>query len=167
MTPRKQPTDIVDAYTQWMLSSIDAWATSATAMMDKTTSRSFKAADWYAETSVYAGRMAQATLDLFNGLVDRDAQSTVASDDFSTPSPKSLTEVRDLRLAGPLHATMTQTTVAAAAVKIEPSTLTGGATTFHLEVDTANLPGDAYWGTVEVLVAGAVTDTVDVVVQVP
>jgi hypothetical protein len=62
---------------------------------------------------------------------------------------------------------MTSTQIGAAQVKIVPPTLSGGATAFHLQLDPGNLPGDAYWGTVEVVVNGTVTTTVDVVIQVP
>ncbi len=169
MTQPMQPSDIVDACTQWMVSSIDAWATSATALVDSTTSGSYNAADWFAETSSYFGRMVEATMELVGGLVGGGAATRPTSDEFDTPAPKKgVRDPRHLRMAGPLTGQSTQTTMSASAVTIVPESLTGAATTFHLEFVPGKLPGDAYWGTVNVLDdSGAIPDTVTVVVQVP
>jgi hypothetical protein len=167
MTPRTQPTDIVDACTQWVTSSIDAWATSAAATVEKIQSGAYGPADWYADATAYAGQMAQAAVDLFGSIVSGTPETKIVSEDYTAPAAKAYLGVRTLRIGTPLQATMTQTTISATAVTIVPSTLPGGATTFHLEIDPTNLPGDAYLGTVEVVLAGAVTDSLDVVVQVP
>lgn len=163
-----QPADFVDAYTQWAIASIDACATSAAAMVDKSAQGSYTAADLFAEAGLWFGRMAQATTDLYGSIANGPAAGgSISSDDFTAPAPAQYLGARDLRLAGPLQATMTSTTIGTAQVTIVPPTLSGGATTFHLELDPGNLPGDAYWGTVDVVSNGTVIDTVDVVIQVP
>jgi hypothetical protein len=169
MTPTPKPTDAVEAYAQFVISSIDAWATSATAIADKIQSGSYTPADITAETGAWSGRMAKAARDLYDTLVDGPPESKVVSEDFiASPPGKAYTVGRDLRLAGPLHAQMTSTTIAVALVDIVPSRLDHGVSTFHLELkDPTNLPGDAYWGKVEVVEGGVVSETLDVLIQVP
>ncbi|MGZ4734582.1 MAG: hypothetical protein ACXVJW_03690 [Acidimicrobiia bacterium] len=168
MKPRTQPADIVDAYVQWAISSIDAWATSATAMADKIDQGSYTAADCVAEIGAWTAHMAEAAYDLCETLRTGARESKVTSEPyFTTPPPRRIAGGRVLRLAGPLTALMHQTVIGAAAVKIVPATLQDFDTEFHLEVDPTNLPGDAYFGKVEVVVAGAVTETLAVMVQVP
>ena len=167
MTPPKQPADLVDAYAQWMSASIDAWATSATALAGRATSGSYDPAAWIAEAGAYAGRMTKATVDLYQHLMVGAASATVPSDDYPEPVSKSVTGPVDLRIAGPLHAQYSQTTVAASAATIVRTTTPTGEKSFHVELDRTNLPGDAYWAKVEVVANGTVVETVDVVVQVP
>jgi hypothetical protein len=167
MTSPKQPADLVDAYARWVSASIDAWATSATALADRAASGSYDAAAWMAEAGAYAGRMTKATVDLYQSLVAGAGSPTVRSDEYPEPAPKSVTGPVDLRIAGPLHAQYSQTTVAAGAATIVRTTATTGEKSFHVELDRTNLPGDAYWAKVEVVANGAVVETVDVVVQVP
>jgi hypothetical protein len=167
MTPPKQPADLVDAYAKWVSASIDAWATSATALAGRAATGRYDPAAWMAEAGAYAGRMTKATMDLYESLVVGARSPTVPSDEYPEPAPKSTHGPMELRIAGPLHGQYSQTTVAVGAATIIRTTTATGEKSFHVELDRTNLPGDAYWAEVDVVADGRVVQTLDVVVQVP
>jgi hypothetical protein len=162
--------DIVDAYVKWAESSVDAWTTGAARMRDVGRSDT-PGLDWFAAGSAWMADLTRAALDVYDTVCGGGrygSSSPLVTAPYAVTARRiGITEPSDLRLAGPLQGMMSSQKISAGAVKIVPSVLRSDESHFRLEVWPGAASGDAYWGTVEVVLLGKVIETVDVVVQVP
>jgi hypothetical protein len=167
---RMKPDDLVDAYTKWAESSIDAWTTGAARMRDA--GRGDKPGyDWFAAGSAWMADMARAAIEVYDSVCGDSrygSSAPLVTAPYAVAQRKiGLTEPCELRLAGPLRGMMSSQTIGVDAVRIVPEVLPVDENDFKLEVWPGAAAGDAYWGKVEVVLMGDVLQTVDVVVQVP
>jgi hypothetical protein len=163
-----EPARIVDAYVKWAGSSIEAFTTGAARMRDVGQSE-MPAYDWFAAGAAWMADMTRAALDVYDSLcgpLPRSAAPLTAT--FSVGDRRfGTTGDCRLTLMGPLQAQMGSATIGMDEVAIVPQTLPPTESEFRLDVWPGKVPGDAYWGKVQLVVDGVVLEPVDVVVQVP
>jgi hypothetical protein len=167
---RMQPDDVVDAYVKWAQSSINAWTSGAARMRDVGRSDS-PGYDWFAAGSAWMAEMTRTALDVYDTVCGGGFESAapIVTPEFGVEERRvGLTGDCELTLVGPLQGQMGSDTISPDAVTFVPATLRPDDTEFHLEVWPGMVPGDAYWGKVQLVLDGKVLDpVVDVVVQVP
>jgi len=169
MSRRMKPDDMVDAYVKWAQSSINAWTSGATRMRDVGRSDA-PGYDWFAAGSAWMAEMTRAALDVYDTVCGGGYESTapITTPKYSVGARRSgLTGNCKLSVIGPLQGQMGSDAISPNAVTIVPAELRPDQSEFHLEVWPGTVPGDAYWGKVQLVLDGKVLDPVDVVVQVP